>query len=82
MLLPSRSVSPQRALLSVAAQVSLQLDGPRTVSETWTRLKEWREANEFDQPLTFEAFLLALDMLYAMGLVDFDGHTLRLTSRR
>jgi hypothetical protein len=81
MLLPSRSVSPQRALLSVAAQISLQLDGPRTVSETWTRLKEWRAGNEFDQPLTFEWFQLALDMLYAMGLVDFDGRTLRRTGR-
>lgn len=81
MLLPSRSVSPQRALLSVAAQISMQLEGPRTVSETWTRLKEWRASHGFDQPITFEWFQLALDMLYALGLVDFDGRTLRRTGR-
>ncbi|WP_026922891.1 ABC-three component system middle component 6 [Glycomyces arizonensis] len=82
MLLPNRSVSPQRALLSVAAQISLQLDAPRTVSETWARLREWREANGFDQPITFGWFQLALDMLYALGLVGFDGRTLRLTGKR
>ena len=82
MLLPNRSISPQRALLSVAAQISMQLEAPRTVSETWNRLRTWRAVNGFDQPVTFEWFQLALDMLYALGLVDFDGHTLRRTGRR
>lgn len=82
MLLPNRSISPQRALLSVAAQISMQLEAPRTVSETWNRLRIWRAENGFDQPVTFEWFQLALDMLYALGLVDFDGHTLRRTGRR
>jgi len=82
MLLPSRSVSPQRALLTVAAQISLQLDSPRTVTETWMRLKEWRASHGFDQPVTFEWFQLALDMLYALGLVDFDERTLRRTGRQ
>lgn len=82
MLLPNRSVSSQRALLSVAAQISMQLESPRTVSETWTRLREWRATNGFKQPVTFGWFQLALDMLYALGLVEFDGHTLRRTGRR
>jgi hypothetical protein len=81
MLLPSRTVSSQRALLSVAAQIALQLDAPRTVTETWTRLKEWRVERGFDQPITFGWFVLALDMLYALDLVEFDGRTLRRTGR-
>jgi hypothetical protein len=82
MLLPSRTVSSQRALLSVAAQISLQLESPRTVSETWARVKEWRAERDFDQPITFGWFVLALDMLYALGLIEFESGTLRRTARR
>lgn len=69
MLLPTRGIAPQRALLSVAAQIAQQLDRPATVSQTWSRLREWRRAHDHRQPITFGWFVLALDVLYTLGTV-------------
>lgn len=69
MLLPTRGIAPQRALLSVAAQIAQQLDQPATVSQTWSRLRQWRHANNHRQPISFGWFVLALDVLYSLGTV-------------
>lgn len=70
MLLPTRSIAPQRALLSVSAQIAKQLDQPATVTQTWARLQKWRTANGHHQPITFGWFVLALDVLHSLGTVN------------
>ncbi|GAA2543561.1 hypothetical protein GCM10010423_48210 [Streptomyces levis] len=69
MITPTRSIAPDRALLSVSAQILLQLEEPRTVSQTWGRLKAWRTENGYGSPIPFGWFVLALDMLYAIDAV-------------
>lgn len=76
MIAPTKGVSPQRALLSVGAQVASVLDHPLTVSQTWHRFKEWRRENDHNAPITFEWFALSLDLLFALGTVRFDGELL------
>ncbi len=70
MIAPTRSVAPDRALLSVGAQILLQLDEPRTVSQAWLRLRSWRTERGLSSPLSFGWFVLALDVLYGLGVVD------------
>ena len=48
----------------------MQLDQPLTVSQTWSRFREWRELNSHTAPVSFGWFVLALDMLHALGAVD------------
>lgn len=62
--------------MSVAAQILIQLGQPTTVSQTWGRLQEWRAANNHHQPITFGWFVLALDVLYMLGVVWLDGEVL------
>jgi len=78
MITPTKGVSPQRALLSVGAQVASVLDGPLTVSQTWHRVKEWRREHEHYAPISFEWFALSLDLLFALGAISFDGDLLYL----
>lgn len=74
MITPTKGIAPDRALLTVGAQVVLQLDRPRTVSQTWSRLRAWREAEGFRAPISFGWFVLALDVLYAFGVLELrDG---------
>ncbi|MEU4117774.1 ABC-three component system middle component 6 [Kitasatospora sp. NPDC028055] len=47
-----------------------QLNEPRTVNQTWARLKAWREEKDHNSPLSFSWFVLALDVLYGMGVVE------------
>ncbi|WP_408059263.1 ABC-three component system middle component 6 [Streptomyces mirabilis] len=42
MITPTKGIAPDRCLLAIGAQVLLQLDEPRSVSQTWARLKAWR----------------------------------------
>lgn len=70
MITPTKGIAPDRALLAVGAQIVLQLDQPLTVSQTWGRLRDWRRAHEHLAPLSFGWFVLALDVLFALGALD------------
>lgn len=72
MITPTKGVTPQRALLAVGAQVLQVLNQPMTVSQVWTQVQHWRQHNEHYAPIPFWWFALALDVLYALELVDFD----------
>ncbi|MFF2956757.1 ABC-three component system middle component 6 [Kitasatospora sp. NPDC057965] len=70
MITPTKGISPDRCLLAVGAQVLLQLDEPRTVSQTWARLKTWRREHGHHSPVSFGWFVLALDVLYGIGAIE------------
>ncbi|MGW2020875.1 ABC-three component system middle component 6 [Streptomyces decoyicus] len=76
MITPTKGISPDRALLAVGAQIAMQLDRPLTVSQTWARLREWRRENGHPDPLSFGWFVLALDVLHALGIVDLNNELL------
>ena len=73
MITPTKGIAPDRSLLAVGAQIAMQLDSPLTVSQTWSRLREWRVANGHTAPLSFGWFVLALDTLYALGIIDLEN---------
>ena len=82
MIVPTKGVAPQRALLAVGAQIILATGTqPVTVTQAWRRLLAWRADHQHDTPVPFWWFALALDVLYAMGLVDLDAHMELLTFR-
>jgi hypothetical protein len=72
MITPTKGVSAQRALLAVGAQVLQVLNQPMTVSQLWTRVQQWRREHSHTSPIPFWWFVLALDLLYAVGAVDLD----------
>ncbi|APU13274.1 MULTISPECIES: ABC-three component system middle component 6 [Actinoalloteichus] len=80
MILPTKGIAPDRALVTVGAQILRQLDAPLTVSQTWSRLREWRAANHHPAPISFGWFVLSLDVLFALGVVEFRDDLL--TKRR
>jgi hypothetical protein len=76
MITPTKGIAPQRALLSIGAQIASVLDQPLTVSQTLVRLRQWRETNNHKAPVPFWWFTLALDVLFTLGVVHFDGDLL------
>lgn len=69
MILPTKGVAPDRALLAVGATVLMHLTEPKTVSRLWTDLG----TADGSSGLKFDWFILALDLLYVLGLVRLDG---------
>lgn len=67
MILPTKHVSEAESLLAAGAVLLHDLDRPRTVTELW-------EATRGEGIATFDRFVLAAEMLYAIGAVNFrDG---------
>jgi hypothetical protein len=74
LITPTKAISADRALLTVAAQILQQLDTPTTIDQTWARLRTWREENDQASPVSFSWFVLACDVLYTIGVIDlYDG---------
>ena len=76
MIAPTKGIAPQRSLLVVGAQILRILDQPMTISQTWTRLRSWRTANGHHAPIPFWWFVLSLDALYALGVVELERELL------
>lgn len=71
MIAPTKGIAPQRALLTVGAQILLSSKRqPLTVNQAWRRLQDWRVAHHNSAPVPFWWFVLALDVLYALGTVE------------
>jgi hypothetical protein len=73
---PTKGLTPDRALLSVGAQVIRQLNQPVTVSQAWRKLCDWRIEQGHQAPISFGWFVLALDVLYALGVVELRDNLL------
>lgn len=73
MILPSKHLSRERALLTVGAHVLSLLARPQTVSALWEALNR-HDAGVAVMPrrITYDWFLLALDLLYALGTIELE----------
>ncbi|WP_416069436.1 ABC-three component system middle component 6 [Streptomyces sp. PA03-2a] len=69
MILPTKGVPAERALLTIGAQIIQELEDPSTVSGLWHLVRLGRSKNEDSPPLTFDWFVLALDLLFAVGAI-------------
>jgi hypothetical protein len=76
MLTPTKGIAPDRALLAVGAQILQELDSPLTVSQAWARLKARRRELGHGSPVSFGWFVLALDVLHALGAVEIHDELL------
>ncbi len=74
MILPSKHLPPQRSLVFVGSKLLGLLHRPRTVSRLW---EEYRRAPVTNSVVTFDWFVLALDLLYAVGAVAYVDGMLR-----
>lgn len=74
MILPSKHLPQDRALLTVGAHILTFLARPKTVSALWEELNR-HDAVLATAPrrVTYDWFLLALDLLHALGTIELEG---------
>ncbi len=77
MILPTKHLPPDRALLGIGAEILGQLMEPRSVSELWEAVREARGSIPSATPLSFDWFVLSLNLLYAISAVDHSNGILR-----
>lgn len=72
MILPTKHLSQDRSLLYVGAEILRLVNEPKTVSRLWHELQSARSAQSGLAPLTYDWFVLALDLLFLMKAVSIE----------
>lgn len=73
MLLPTKGIRPERALLTLGAKLLSLLDSPITVSGLWERFSRETRSGHAGGAITFDWFAMALSMLFAIGAVAWNA---------
>jgi hypothetical protein len=74
MILPTKRLPQDRALLAIGADILLLLSRPETVSKLWEGIKKRRSDRGVSGAIPFDWFLLGISFLYAIRAIDFrDG---------
>ena len=78
MILPSKHLPEDRALLTVGAAILRHLSQPVTVSGVWEQLPRPFGDDKMASPMRYDAFVLALDLLFLIGALELrDGLLIR-----
>lgn len=80
MILPTKHVSADRALIGVGAEVLRLLKRPMTMSKLWDEIRDRRKVDVPQAPIDYQWFVLSLDFLFLIGAVDFENGLLRRAS--
>lgn len=81
MILPTKRISNDRALLAVGGEVLSLLNEPKTVSRLWEELRQARVARSTVRTVTYDWFILSLDLLYSLGAINLEEGLVRKASR-
>tara|TARA_Y100000815_G_scaffold232609_1_gene223374 strand:- start:943 stop:1188 length:246 start_codon:yes stop_codon:yes gene_type:complete len=79
MILPTKHIRPDRALLTVGGDLLVSLSEPMTVSRLWDDIRAKRGDPGEPAPINYDWFLLALDLLFMINAVEFERGLLRKT---
>ncbi len=77
MILPTKHIRPDRALLAIGGDILVSLREPMTVSRLWDDIRSKRGDPGEPAPINYDWFVLALDLLFMIGAVEIDRDLLR-----
>ena len=80
MILPTKRITEERSLLGIGAEVLVLLDEPKTVSRVWDEFKSRRLKKVSPYPVTYDWFILALDLLHMLSAIRLEKGVLRRTA--
>ena len=80
MILPTKHLNEERSILRVGAEILLLLSTETTISRLWADFQKYRRDELGIKPVTFDWFILALDLLFILHAIGFsDGKIIRST---
>lgn len=71
MILPTKHISTQQALIGTGALILQELSRPISVSKLWENVRSQSAVD------TYERFVLTLDMLYIIGIITIEKNKIR-----
>ncbi|MBS3978085.1 MAG: hypothetical protein KGZ75_15380 [Syntrophomonadaceae bacterium] len=77
MILPTKHVRADRALIGVGAEILDILKQPMTMSRLWDEVRGRRSLHAPNAPIDYQWFVLSLDLLYMISALEFDRGLIR-----
>jgi ABC-3C biological conflict system middle component len=77
MILPTKHIRPDRALLTVGSDLLGCLREPMTVSRLWDAIRIRHGDPAEPAPINYDWFVFALDLLYMVGAIEFERGLIR-----
>jgi hypothetical protein len=77
MILPTKHIRSDRALIAIGGELLSCLAEPMTVSRLWDELRSRRGSPSEPAPVSYDWFVLALDLLFMVGAVELDRGLVR-----
>jgi hypothetical protein len=72
MILPTKHLPADKALLTLGATLIEALTEPRSVSSLWDLIRRGRDETYSARPIAYDWFVLALDLLFMIGAVHYE----------
>lgn len=81
MILPTKRISAYRCLMGIGADILRLLKEPMTVSRLWAEHQKLSRARsesvESYSPITYDWFVLSLDLLFMIGAIQIEQGRIR-----
>ncbi len=81
MILPTKRLGVERAMLTVGAEILELLTEPKTVSRLWDELGRVMSERSSTRIVNYDWFVLTLDLLYMLGVLEMDHGRIRRTNQ-
>ena len=81
MILPTKHIRTDRALIGVGAELLGILGQPMTMSKLWDEIRSRRSVETSSPVINYRWFVLALDLLYMIGAIELEHGLIRRASR-
>jgi len=77
MILPTKRLGPERAMITIGAEILDLLTEPKTVSRLWDELSRMMSERSSTRIINYDWFILTLDLLYMLGSIEMDYGRIR-----
>lgn len=77
MILPTKHLKPERAILTIGTEILGLLTEPKTVSRLWNELGCAMAERSSIRVVPYDWFVLTLDFLYTSGTIEMDHGNVR-----
>lgn len=70
MILPTKHLSPDRAIISVASELFQLIGNRSTVSSVWNEVQNQCKVSGRQSDVPYDWFILSLDFLFIVGAIE------------
>ena len=79
MILPTKHLSPDRAIITIASEILELIDNRSTVSSVWNDFRHKNKASMRQCEIAYDWYILSLDFLYLISAIEEDNGILART---